>query len=745
MTLDASESTTPSVPGHADRLAGKQDEVDDLSALKALLTDSSVVSSEGPETADLLPAEVPANNSAAAEPLPDELPPTLSLGAPTAAPQTGFQDSDDAGSSEPAEEPVPSALVSERDAGASATAPLDKNADTLALEAALPDGHAVDREAMLERADRDDPVVVPATEGAGGVAHAVTQDDVGAVILLPDLSGKPPSEEAAGFDDPLLQHLAGLVTTASDDTVEMLDRDIPGLQDSLMPGLAESSEPSGALRADAHAQEPSITTSLGAAGLRALPDLPGDEAHSEPGEPSSGHAQRAEAATEVIFGDALLEHISGVASISSDSIPYDPDAVPASKSEPVFDGSLPDTGAGPEAPASADMVFEAATDNPAAALAFATDADTEEALREGLFGFGGASGGTGEPQVWQGGLSAAIAALGQGYSARLIIVDIDGVPYPGGAIHELAAVCEVGTVVIAVGSDDSARPGREALLAGVSDYLAKPLTADAVRGAVDRVVRDGPAGRPGGSVVGFVGCGGSGATTLATATALHAAARGCYVSMLDLSRSAAAAALALGVEPAAGLDQLLETPDQLASNPETLEGVCVRRSHRIEVYAYRWSPIQPAVPSTAALDLLLAALRHRSRLVLIDGFDNAEMRFRLQDEIDARVLVAEPTANQIPHLARFRDVLSADRPLILVQNHTRAFGRNGVHALREAGIHEDVTVPFTPFLSETADWGWPSGKLPRSLRTPVNALTDRLLGMATGASAMMPIPTSREA
>ena len=189
------------------------------------------------------------------------------------------------------------------------------------------------------------------------------------------------------------------------------------------------------------------------------------------------------AAPGIEFDDTLLLDLAGVAPVSSDgddapeALPAalggsaDPGAPPSSAPEPAFDVSLPDAGIDPSRdPGSepddgyADAALEAASPGPAAALAFATDADTEMALRDGLLGFESASAGTGEPQVWQGGLRAAIAALAEGRTAPLVIVDIDGVAYPAGAIHELAAVCEVGTVVVAVGSDVSARPGRELLL-----------------------------------------------------------------------------------------------------------------------------------------------------------------------------------------------------------------------------------------------------------------------------------------
>ena len=93
-------------------------------------------------------------------------------------------------------------------------------------------------------------------------------------------------------------------------------------------------------------------------------------------------------------------------------------------------------------------------------LAFVMDSTSEHTLREGLAVCPDA-------EVWPGGVVAAVTALTRGAESRLLFVDLDGVPFPAGAIHELAEVCEVGTKVVAFGSERSARFCREVLLAGV--------------------------------------------------------------------------------------------------------------------------------------------------------------------------------------------------------------------------------------------------------------------------------------
>ncbi len=380
-----------------------------------------------------------------------------------------------------------------------------------------------------------------------------------------------------------------------------------------------------------------------------------------------------------------------------------------------------------------DTASESTPEGPAAALAFAADAETENALREGLMHFEGAMPDCDDPQVWPGGLRAAVAALADGHSSGLVIVDIDGIAYPSGAIHELAEVCEIGTVVIAVGSNGTARFSREILLAGVSDYLVKPLTPQTVREATRRAAASRADAPARGCVAGFAGTGGSGATTLAVATALHAAETGRYVSVLDLNRTVPVAALLLDVQPAAGLEQVIEVAGDAPLEANTLDGVRAQRSERVSIYAYRWSPVLPPAPSGPALARLLGELKSRSQLVLVDGIDDPPTQFALLSEVDVPVLVAEPTADGATRAARMLELLPGDAPAVAVKNHTRAFRPDaGARALVDAGMEAapDILVLYLPSLPEIADRGWPRGRLPRRLRKPVASLLERILASA---------------
>ena len=697
MTLDSPSATaieTPAVKPDAQAKAERDAE----DALAALLDDLALVS---PGEAD------PAEGAGAA----DTVPRDESDAPADAALENALLDGADAlpaGAAEPGDPPAESTLD-----------------DALPAEGALP---AEDADAASETPS--DPVEAPAdTAFEGSLSDAAdTTPETGTVQL---------ETGTARIDDP------------EDDDSDLAFAD--ALLEDIDATPADESAPADAA-ADADSGDAPLQMSEDAP--PAAPDGAGEAAEADlafedvlleeiDAAPAASSDQADESAdTGLILEDALARNMdaaSDEAFIESDE--------PAPGDDPGFqDTLLEDTAGSPPGSAEetyGDAQLDAIPIGPAAALAFATDAETEMALRDGLFGFEGSSPGCGEAQVWQGDIRAAIGAIAGGQSAELIFVDIDGISYPAGAIYELAAVCELGTVVIAVGSDGSARPGRELLLAGVSDYLAKPLTADAVRKAAEGALAVDADDGPSGCAAGFVGAGGCGTTTLAAAVAIHAAARGCYVSVLDLGRSVAAAAFSLGVEPAAGLDQLLETAEREEPESEMVDGVRVRRTERIEVYAHRWSPTQPPAPPAEALDHLIAALKHRSKLVLVDGLDLLALGYELPSALNTRILVSEPTAGRAARTARMMQMLGADSRMLFVQNHTRAFkSAAGTRNFRNAGIESepDVVVPFESALPDIADRGWPHGRLPRSLREPLTALTDRILGSLGGGPAPLRPP-----
>ena len=371
--------------------------------------------------------------------------------------------------------------------------------------------------------------------------------------------------------------------------------------------------------------------------------------------------------------------------------------------------------------------------------AFAVDADTERVLKDALDGHR-------QGKVHRGDVAAAVKHMTGAPSPAVVIVDLDGTRFPAGSIHELAGVCEVGTRVIALGSNDTARLARELLATGVDDYFPKPVSVREIREAVTAVL-DGEDTAPrlhAGRVIAFAGCGGgSGATTLAAVTVLTSAARGSYVSALDLGRTFGALPWMLDVEPAAGLDELFNVVDaESSSGPDLIEAVCAPAGPRVSVYGYRTADGVPALPSPAAVHWLTEHLANRSHLVVVDGMSDPDTLLPVLQHSDERVLVYEPTLVSLNHLTHTLALLGEGQEVILVENHTRAqksaLSTEQIrHAL--AGRRPDFTMPFEPKLPAATNRGMPDGALGKKHRKAldgfVESLTSRTVSLAGNAEA----------
>lgn len=358
--------------------------------------------------------------------------------------------------------------------------------------------------------------------------------------------------------------------------------------------------------------------------------------------------------------------------------------------------------------------------------AFGVDADTERILREALDGHPDA-------KVHRGGMAAAVKQLTGSSSPRVVIVDLDGTSFPAGSIHELAGVCEFGTCVIAVGSNDTARLARELLNTGVSDYLPKPLSVHELREAVVTALDGdaGPARLHAGRVIAFAGCGGGcGATTLAAVTVQAAAAQGSYVAALDLARTFSALPWMLDVEPPAGLDELFGVIAQgKAPAADMVDSLGVAAAPRVAVYGYRTGEGVTPAPSPAAVRWLTEYLANRCHLVVVDGMSDADTLFSMLDGADERVLVYEPTLTSLNHVTHILALLGEGREVMLVENHTRAPRSALAPAqIREAlaGRQPDLTLPFEPKLPAATDRGKPGESLGKKFRKSLDHLVERL-------------------
>jgi len=192
-------------------------------------------------------------------------------------------------------------------------------------------------------------------------------------------------------------------------------------------------------------------------------------------------------------------------------------------------------------------------------IAFVDDETTIAALRGGLAALGD------EFELVRGNIRTAIRAYARETPANVLIVDLSGSDNAQSALDDLSRVCPPDVQVYVVGENTDLHFYR--LLVqdlGVSEYIAKPVTRDAVlrlllprlmTGAVEFT----SAGR-GGSIVCVCGArGGVGTSSIALNLAYQVmnTVKG-HVALLDLHVQGGEIALMLGVKPGPGLRIALE-------------------------------------------------------------------------------------------------------------------------------------------------------------------------------------------
>jgi pilus assembly protein CpaE len=340
-------------------------------------------------------------------------------------------------------------------------------------------------------------------------------------------------------------------------------------------------------------------------------------------------------------------------------------------------------------------------------LAFVADAETETMLRECITQLA-----PGKGSIIRGGISKAVAHLGQHRSPDILIVDISGVELPISKINELADVCEPGVAVIAIGDRDEIGLYRDLLQAGVTDYVVKPvnsqLLATALTSGRVRAGEASPIHRKLGALVAFIGArGGVGTTTLAVNTAWYLANRQTRrVALVDLDLQNGDCALALEIKPTSGLSEALANP--LRIDNTLLERVMSPVGERLFVLSSE-EPLSEDLHFTAvAVETLVTVLREQFHYVILDVPRIPAAPYRRALEIaDFRVMVADQTLRSMRDTVRLRTALGdgdgKHRNLLVLNRH----GEGGRHAVtlqemqRFLEVKPRTVIPFQPTLFTT--------------------------------------------
>lgn len=247
-------------------------------------------------------------------------------------------------------------------------------------------------------------------------------------------------------------------------------------------------------------------------------------------------------------------------------------------------------------------------------LAFLTDAATANLVAAVL-------GAEGAGRTQPGGIAAAVNYLKDSACPKVLVVDVSGLPDAMAQVDSLAEVCTPGTNVIVIGDTNDINLYRQLRESGVSDYLVKPLQANALKTAILAAVTGGQArtnaeaNKP---MIVFVGArGGVGCSTVAiNSAAVLAQVFGKKTMLVDLDLQFGSTALALDIDPGTGLRDALDQPERVDSM--FLNSLAAKISDNFYVLAAEESLTESAAFKTEGLEKLIEELRRHFDAIVLD-------------------------------------------------------------------------------------------------------------------------------
>ena len=378
------------------------------------------------------------------------------------------------------------------------------------------------------------------------------------------------------------------------------------------------------------------------------------------------------------------------------------------------------------------------TSDRAAAMAFLLDDNTEAALRGGL------ADQLSSVTIRRGGIRAAVRALKNEASPRVLLVDLSGIEDdPVKSLDDLAAVCSPDIKVIVLGDRADIEFYRLVTRRlGVDEYLRKPLTRDAVSSLIGPYIAGAAPEQErnrGGRVVAVCGArGGVGATTIAVNLALQISEQTrSHVALLDLHLQGGHAAMMLGVQPNSGLRAALEDPDHV--DGLLLDRVAIAVGDRIRLIAADEPLETDPVPSPAGISRVIKLLRQRFNVIVIDMPMPPTVAQR-----EAMVLARQALVIMNPDVASLRDAQKTKRMIntligagrvMTVLNRANMPGALKSNMVQEAlGAKPEITIPDLPKqLVRAANLGRPALRDSSSLKRSLTALTQEISGVALRA------------
>jgi pilus assembly protein CpaE len=223
--------------------------------------------------------------------------------------------------------------------------------------------------------------------------------------------------------------------------------------------------------------------------------------------------------------------------------------------------------------------------------------------------------------IQSGGADLFSALLESEAPSKLVFVDMDDDEQPVQVAARLVSLCGPASKIIAVGSANDVTLYRNMLAAGLTDYLVKPLTPEALTQAMLLAARGGVASaatRKESKTIVVTGVrGGVGASMIAVNLAwlfAHEMKQKC--ALLDLDLQFGTSALALDLEPGHGLRDVLSSAQRV--DALMISGAMVAENANLDVLSAEETLDEALHIDNAAVAALLKELRINHRAVIVD-------------------------------------------------------------------------------------------------------------------------------
>lgn len=193
-----------------------------------------------------------------------------------------------------------------------------------------------------------------------------------------------------------------------------------------------------------------------------------------------------------------------------------------------------------------------------------------------------------EPPVASGGIAAAQTWCELNLPPQILIVDLEGTPWPLPSLESLLAICGPECQVIALGNTQDVNLYRSLLQLGISEYLVKPYTLDLLSATLAKCKgqHQGAEYARMGRTVAIAGVsGGVGTSTLAAGLSLLLAReRHLPTALVDFDRRNGCQLLLLGQDEDAGLSAVLTSE---ALDSQLLQRAMINVDNRLHLLAQK--------------------------------------------------------------------------------------------------------------------------------------------------------------